>query len=68
LKILGLKDGKLHSLRHTWTAHSVMNGVPSDVIQAIGGWKKKDMIERYKHLSSDYISEEFKNKAFLKAS
>jgi len=68
LKILGLKDGKLHSFRHTWTAHSVMKGVPSDVIQAIGGWKEKDMIERYKHLGPDYISEQFKKISFLKDS
>lgn len=68
LRTLGLKDGKLHSWRHTWTAHSVMNKVPSDVIQAIGGWKEKDMIERYKHLEPDYISEQFKKIAFLKAS
>jgi integrase len=62
----GIKPGKLHSFRHTWTAHSIMKGCPSDVVQAIGGWKEKDMIERYKHLAPDYMAEIFKKTEFLK--
>lgn len=61
----GIKPGKLHSFRHTWTAHSIMKGCPSDVVQAIGGWKEKDMIERYKHLAPDYMAEIFKKTEFL---
>ncbi len=66
LRDLKLKDGKLHSWRHTWTAHSVMNGVPKEAIKAIGGWKDYKMIERYSHLSSDYITDQFKRISFLK--
>jgi len=66
LRDLKLKDGKLHSWRHTWTAHSVMNGVPREVIKAIGGWKDYKMIERYSHLHSDYITDQFKKISFLK--
>lgn len=61
----GIKPGKLHSFRHTWTAHSIMKGCPSDVVQAIGGWKKKDMIERYKHLAPDYMADIYKKTVFL---
>ena len=61
----GIKPGKLHSFRHTWTAHSIMKGCPTDVVQAIGGWKKKDMIERYKHLAPDYMADIFKKTEFL---
>ncbi|TAN59843.1 site-specific integrase [bacterium] len=61
----GIKPGKLHSFRHTWTAHSIMKGCPSDVVQAIGGWKKKDMIERYKHLAPDYMADIYKKTIFL---
>ncbi|MFH1127878.1 MAG: tyrosine-type recombinase/integrase [Candidatus Omnitrophota bacterium] len=61
----GIKPGKLHSFRHTWTAHSIMKGCPSDVVQAIGGWKEKDMIERYKHLAPDYIADVYKKTIFL---
>jgi len=61
----GIKPGKLHSFRHTWTAHSIMKGCPSDVVQAIGGWKEKDMIERYKHLAPDYIADIYKKTVFL---
>lgn len=61
----GVKPGKLHSFRHTWTAHSIMKGCPSDVVQAIGGWKEKDMIERYKHLAPDYIADIYKKTVFL---
>ena len=68
LETLGLKDGKLHSWRHTWTAHSVMNGIPREVIKAIGGWKDYKMIDRYSHLCPNYITEMFKKTAFLKAS
>ena len=62
---VGIKPGKLHSFRHTWTAHSIMKGCPSDVVQAIGGWKKKDMIERYKHLAPDYMADIYKKTVFL---
>ena len=61
----GIKPGKLHSFRHTWTAHSIMKGCPSDVVQAIGGWKEKDMIERYKHLAPDYMADIYKKTIFL---
>jgi integrase len=61
----GVKPGKLHSFRHTWTAHSIMKGCPSDVVQVIGGWKEKDMIERYKHLAPDYIADVYKKTVFL---
>ena len=67
LKILGLKDGKLHSWRHTWTAHAVMNGTPREVIKAIGGWKDYKMIDRYSHMHPNYITEQFKQRPFLKA-
>ncbi len=60
-----IKPGKLHSFRHTWTAHSIMKGCPSDVVQAIGGWKEKDMIERYKHLAPDYMADIYKKTVFL---
>lgn len=60
-----IKPGKLHSFRHTWTAHCIMKGCPSDVVQAIGGWKKKDMIERYKHLAPDYMADIYKKTVFL---
>ncbi|MDP3042139.1 MAG: site-specific integrase [Candidatus Omnitrophota bacterium] len=60
-----IKPGKLHSFRHTWTAHSIMKGCPSDVVQAIGGWKEKDMIERYKHLAPDYMADIYKKTIFL---
>lgn len=66
LKKLGLKDGKLHSFRHTWTAHCFMAGIPGDVIKAIGGWKEARMVDRYKHLHPDYIAEEFKKRPLLK--
>jgi integrase len=61
----GVPPGKLHSFRHTWTAHSIMKGCPSDVVQAIGGWKEKDMIERYKHLAPDYMADIYKKTVFL---
>jgi len=59
-QICGIVDipmAKVHTFRHTWTAHSIMKGLPLDVVQKIGGWKSKDMIERYKHLAPDYISD-----------
>lgn len=64
-KKASIKPGKLHSFRHTWTAHAIMKGCPSDVVQAIGGWKEKDMIERYKHLAPDYVADIYKKTVFL---
>ncbi|MBF0505106.1 MAG: tyrosine-type recombinase/integrase, partial [Candidatus Omnitrophica bacterium] len=46
--------------RHSWASQSTENGVPLDVIQAIGGWKDAQTMNRYKHLTESY-----KTKVFL---
>ena len=56
---------KVHILRHTWASHAAMAGVPLDVIQKIGGWKDRAVMDKYKHLQPDYMAKEFCKRSLL---
>jgi integrase len=43
-------------LRHTWASWHVQNRTPLNVLKELGGWASLDMVLRYAHLSSDYLS------------
>jgi len=55
LKTAGLKNVRWHDLRHTWASLSRQNGVPTEVIQELGGWKDARMVMRYSHLNIDHL-------------
>lgn len=57
LKAAGLKNVRWHDLRHTWASISRQNGVPTEVIQELGGWKDARMVMRYSHLNIDHLYE-----------
>jgi integrase len=47
-----------HTLRHTWSSHAVMNGMPLMVVARNLGHADTRMVERhYGHLAPDFIAE-----------
>lgn len=55
----------LHKTRHSWASQSTEAEVPLDVIQAIGGWKDPQTMDKYKHLTSGYKTRIFKERFSL---
>lgn len=48
-------DGSLHTLRHTYCSHLVMNGVPLRTVQKLAGHSSIAVTERYAHLAPDHL-------------
>lgn len=55
LKKAGIVDFRWHDLRHTFASYHAMNGTPLAVIKALGGWESMDMVDRYAHLSQEFV-------------
>ena len=53
--------GSLHSLRHTFCSHLVMQGVPLRTVQVLAGHSNITVTERYAHLSPDYLAKTVQN-------
>lgn len=53
----GLAPLRWHDLRHTWASWHAMNGTPLDVLQKLGGWATRDMVQRYAHLAPSYVAQ-----------
>jgi len=47
---------KIHSLRHTWASHLVMNGVDLPSVQRLMGHSNIDTTMIYAHLAQDHLS------------
>lgn len=54
--------GSMHSLRHSFCSHLVMNGTNLRVVQVLAGHSKIEVTEQYSHLAPDYISQNVKLK------
>lgn len=52
-----LHDVTWHTLRHTWASWHAMTGTPLDVLQILGGWTSRDMLQRYAHLAPSYVAQ-----------
>lgn len=52
----GLPGLRFHDLRHTWASWHAMNGTPLDVLQQLGAWRTRSMVERYSHLTPGYVA------------
>lgn len=46
-----------HTLRRTWASWHTMNGTPADVLQKLGGWATRDMLDVYARLAPSYVSQ-----------
>ena len=51
----GIKDVRLHTLRHTVASHAVMHGVPVPVVSRLLGHSNAQMTLRYAHLADKDI-------------
>lgn len=56
---LGLK-GSLHSLRHSYGAHLVMEGVPLRTVQELMGHASITTTEKYAHLAKSHLKDQAK--------
>lgn len=61
LKKSGLEGYRWHDIRHTWATHHVQNGTPLHTLQHLGGWSDFNIVNRYAHLSKDYLSDACEN-------
>lgn len=57
-----------HCLRHTWASWHAMNGTPLEVLQVLGAWQTRDMVQRYAHLAPSYVAQFAGNAKPTKAS
>jgi integrase len=53
----GLTGFRWHDLRHTWASWHAMAGTPLDVLQKLGGWETREMVDRYAHLAPTYLAQ-----------
>lgn len=58
LEQAGITDFRWHDLRHTWASWLRQSGsVGLDLIQELGGWKQRQMVQRYSHLSVEHLAQ-----------
>tara|TARA_R100001082_G_scaffold32635_2_gene16795 strand:+ start:9658 stop:10458 length:801 start_codon:yes stop_codon:yes gene_type:complete len=57
LEKANLKGFRWHDIRHTWATHHVQNGTPLHTLQHLGGWSNPNIVNRYAHLSKDYLND-----------
>jgi integrase len=53
----GIKDFRLHDMRHTFASFQAMNGIQGRGLQVLLGHKDQRMTMRYSHLSDEYLRE-----------
>ncbi len=51
----GITNFKWHDLRHTWASWLRQRGEGLDMIQELGGWQTRDMVQRYAHLNVEHL-------------
>tara|TARA_B100001248_G_scaffold49917_2_gene32191 strand:+ start:13848 stop:14648 length:801 start_codon:yes stop_codon:yes gene_type:complete len=61
LKKADLEGFRWHDIRHTWATHHVQHGTPLHTLQHLGGWSDFNIVNRYAHLSEDYLSKACEN-------
>jgi len=57
VKKIGLQGFRFHDLRHSWCSRMCELGVDEATIRELGGWKTKNMIDRYAHPSMNHKRE-----------
>lgn len=62
-KRAGLDDVTWHTLRRTWASWHTMAGTPADVLQKLGAWSTRDMLDVYARLAPSYVAQYADNAA-----
>lgn len=52
----GLGDLRFHDLRHTWASWHRQAGTSCDELKELGGWKSRQMVDRYAKYATDHLS------------
>lgn len=56
LKKAGIEDFRFHDLRHTWASWHRQAGTSCDELKDLGGWKSREMVDRYAKYSTDNLA------------
>lgn len=51
----GLGDLRFHDLRHTWASWHRQAGTSTDELKELGGWKSREMVDRYAKFATDHL-------------
>ena len=52
----GIRDFRFHDLRHTWASWHRQAGTSCDELKELGGWKSREMVDRYAKFATDNLS------------
>ena len=52
----GIKDFRFHDLRHTWASWHRQAGTSCDELKDLGGWKSREMVDRYAKFATENLS------------
>lgn len=52
----GITDFRWHDLRHTWASWLMQAGASEFMVQQLGGWKSRKMVERYAVLNVEHLA------------
>jgi len=52
----GITDFRFHDLRHTWASWHRQAGTSCDELKDLGGWKSREMVDRYAKFATDNLS------------
>jgi integrase len=55
LKKADIQDFRFHDLRHTWASWHRQAGTSCDELKDLGGWKSREMVDRYAKFSTDNL-------------
>ena len=51
---------RFHDLRHNWATNHIESGTDLLALKELGGWRTLEMVQRYAHPSSEYLTEQAK--------
>ena len=57
LAAAGIEDFRFHDLRHTWASWHRQAGTSCDELKELGGWKSREMVDRYAKYATSHLSE-----------
>ncbi len=56
LDAAGISDFRFHDLRHTWASWHRQAGTSCDELKELGGWKSREMVDRYAKYGTEHLA------------